>query len=297
MNCQEYRDMIEDALDVSLHGELATHVRRHLEHCADCRDYFAARRAEHVALFANVNAAYSHLRPPPSDFVARLTCEVEAQRMARRGWRRFALPRWALIAASLVAMAGFVFAATVVVDAVIAKDDDSEAMEGRAGDNVPPTTEGTDGSDALAASETGGTRSVASSEVPETPSVSYVPSTDNQQQTIDNQQPSINNQQSTLKREKAMTKRKAAAAALTAAMAATPLAAANGDEYQFIDPTTYPAANYSYATSSSAITLNAGAVPVAGVSGDLEARSRSNSSSTAIMLNALPFKGCYLTIR
>ena len=194
-------------------------------------------------------------------------------------------------------MAGFVFAATVVVDAVIAKDDDSEAMEGRAGDNAPPTTEGTDGSDALAASETGGTRSVASSEVPETPSVSYVPSTDNQQQTIDNQQPSINNQQSTLKREKAMTKRKAAAAALTAAMAATPLAAANGDEYQFIDPTTYPAANYSYATSSSAITLNAGAVPVAGVSGDLEARSRSNSSSTAIMLNALPFKGSYLTIR
>ena len=94
-----------------------------------------------------------------------------------------------------------------------------------------------------------------------------------------------------------MTKRKAAAAALTAAMAAAPLAAANGDEYQFIDPSTYPAANYSYATSSSAITLNAGAIPVAGVSGNLEARSRSDSSSAAIMLNALPFKSFYMTIK
>ena len=289
MNCREYRALIDDALDVSLKDSLEQRVKLHLDHCPACRNYYESCRQEHVALFSVMNSAYADIRLP-SNFADRVLAEIVAGNMARKRSFFVRMPRWALIAASLVAMAGFVFAATVVVDAVIAKDDDSEAMEGRAGDNAPPTTEGTDGSDALAASETGGTRSVASSEVPETPSVSYVPSTDNQQ-------PSINNQIENEKGESKVNIKKKAAAALTAAMAATPLAAANGDEYQFIDPTTYPAANYSYATSSSAITLNAGAVPVAGVSGDLEARSRSNSSSTAIMLNALPFKGCYLTIR
>ena len=118
------------------------------------------------------------------------------------------IPRWALIAASLVLMAGFVFAATIVVDAVTAKDDDRKGIQ---------ATEVTDGSDALA----------APADVPCVSDVSSVPSTDNQP-------PPINNQQSTLKGEQAMTKRKAAATALTAAMAVAPLAAANGDEYQFI---------------------------------------------------------------
>ena len=93
-----------------------------------------------------------------------------------------------------------------------------------------------------------------------------------------------------------MTKRKAAAAALTAAMAAAPLAAANGDEYQFII-SGYPAVNYSHKASSTAVTLNAGAIPVAGVSGDLEARSHSSGRSAAITLDALPFKGFYMSIR
>ena len=93
-----------------------------------------------------------------------------------------------------------------------------------------------------------------------------------------------------------MTKRKAAAAALTAAMAAAPLAAANGDESQFI-VSGYPAANHSYADSSSALALNAGAVPAASVGGDIEARSRSDGVSAAITLNALQFKGFYMSIR
>ena len=93
-----------------------------------------------------------------------------------------------------------------------------------------------------------------------------------------------------------MTKRKAAAAALTAAIAAAPLAAANGDEYQFII-SGYPAANYSHTENSSAITLNAGAVPVVSAAGDMEARSHSDGTSTAITLNALPFKGFYMSIK
>ena len=64
MNCQEYRDLIEDALDVSLHGEPERRVRLHLEHCASCRDYFKLRRDEHVALFSRINAACEELRLP-----------------------------------------------------------------------------------------------------------------------------------------------------------------------------------------------------------------------------------------
>ena len=110
MNCQEYKDMIEDALDISLNGELEANIRRHLDHCAACREYLAMRRQEHAAVFAGVNAAYSHLRQPPADFADRVVREVAARRNARRGWRRLSLSRWALIAASVVVMSGFVFA-------------------------------------------------------------------------------------------------------------------------------------------------------------------------------------------
>lgn len=94
-----------------------------------------------------------------------------------------------------------------------------------------------------------------------------------------------------------MRKGKAAAAALTAAMAAAPLAAANGDEYQFIDPTTYPAANVSHSARSEATTVDAGALRVASVSDNLEARSRTKGTSLAILLDATKFCGTIITIR
>ena len=115
MNCQEYRDLIEDALDVSLHGEPERRVRLHLEHCASCRDYFKLRQDEHVALFSGINAACEELRLPEG-FADRLAESVRNRRSARRGWRRLALPRWVLIAASVAVVAGFVFAANVVVE-------------------------------------------------------------------------------------------------------------------------------------------------------------------------------------
>ena len=96
MNCQEYKGMIEDALDVSLNCELEASIRRHIDHCPECREYLAMRRQEHAAFFAGVNAAYSHLRSPPADFADRVVREVVAQRAARRSCRRLALPRWAL---------------------------------------------------------------------------------------------------------------------------------------------------------------------------------------------------------
>ena len=94
---------------------------------------------------------------------------------ARRGWRRLALPRWALIAASVAVMAGFVFAATVVVDAVVGND--SEGTEGT------QATEGTGRSVAPAAPVK------VVSDVPYVPDVASVPSIE-----PDSQHPSSNNQ-------------------------------------------------------------------------------------------------------
>ena len=92
-------------------------------------------------------------------------------------------------------------------------------------------------------------------------------------------------------------KLKAAAAALTVAITAATLAEASGDEYQFIDPTTYPPANVSYSARSSAIAVNAGALRIAGAPGDLEARSRTKCSSNVIGLNATKFNGFTIMFR
>ena len=117
MNCKEYRELIEDALDISLHGDPEKRVRLHLEHCDACRAYFERRRAEHVALFTGINAVYSDLHLP-EEFANRLVASVRTRKVGRRVWRHFRLPKWALIAASLVAMVGFAFAAKVVVDEI-----------------------------------------------------------------------------------------------------------------------------------------------------------------------------------
>ena len=96
-----------------------------------------------------------------------------------------------------------------------------------------------------------------------------------------------------------MTRKKAATAALSAAMAAAPLAAAYGDEYQFIisgDPVAAATAGSSSA-SSDEITLEAGALRVASAADDLEARSRTKGASSAILLDATKFCGMIITIR
>ena len=78
---------------------------------------------------------------------------------------------------------------------------------------------------------------------------------------------------------------RAKAAALSAAFAAAPLVAANGDEYQFIDPTTYPAANVSHSALSDAVAFDTGVLSAEGGAEDLEARSRSDEYSAAIALD------------
>ena len=83
-----------------------------------------------------------------------------------------------------------------------------------------------------------------------------------------------------------MIKAKAAAAALSAAFVAAPLAAANGDEYQFVDPTTYPAANPSHSAMSDECELETGALRVMADADALEARSCTMDYSSAIALDA-----------
>ena len=251
MNCLEYKGLIEDALDASLHGEPERHVRRHLEHCEACRAYFEACHAEHVALFRGINAAYATLHLPEG-FADRLAASVHARQAARRGWRRFALPRWALVATLLVALMGFVFA---------------NVKWSMGNEELDSGTTGTSAT-ADAISEVQGIPDVSA--VSDVPIASEVPVS----------------QPSTQQGEKTMRKGKAATAALAAAMATAPLAAANGDEYQFIDPTTYPAENPSHSMMSDEVALETGALRVMGDAETLEARSRTYGYSAAIALNA-----------
>ena len=118
-------------------------------------------------------------KPVPQSLVEKVMAIGNSRLPVRRQ-----IPRWALLAASLVLMAGFVFAATVVVDAISTKEENSEETVGRAAPSAPEANEGTVGEGALAASETGGTRAVASPEVPsdENPptAADQIPSSDNQ---------------------------------------------------------------------------------------------------------------------
>ena len=86
-----------------------------------------------------------------------------------------------------------------------------------------------------------------------------------------------------------MTKRKAAAAALTAAMAAAPLAAANGDEYQFIisgDPVAAETED-SCSASSEATALTSGTLADEIVyDSELEARYRTMDDSNTCSLRS-----------
>ena len=76
-----------------------------------------------------------------------------------------------------------------------------------------------------------------------------------------------------------------------------PIATADGDGYQFIDDTTYPALNVSHSALSPAITLETGAIRVLGSAERLEARSRSQRMSDAIRLNALKLSLFIITFR
>ena len=78
MNCQEARLHIEDALDKSLSGGVKRRLDLHLQHCAECRAFFEAEKAEFVRWYAAVNNAGEHAHSLPSDFADRLVAAVTA---------------------------------------------------------------------------------------------------------------------------------------------------------------------------------------------------------------------------
>ena len=204
MNCREYRERIDDALDTSLNGALGHRVKLHLEHCTVCRDYYEHRQKEHVALFTAMNAAYADVHLP-SGFADNVISMIALERARSKPF--FArVPRWALIAASLVAMAGFVFAAAVVVDEMR-----GAAATNQDGGAVNPDADG---------GEMVG-RVVLNA--PDSPDAYQLPTTNYQL-------PAINNQLETNQGATTMTRKKAAAAALTAALAGAPQPADTGDE-------------------------------------------------------------------
>ena len=134
MNCREYRELIDDALDTSLNGALEHRVKLHLEHCTVCRDYYEHRQKEHVALFTAMNAAYADVHLP-SGFADNVI-ELIALEGTRRKPFFARVPRWVLIAASLVMVAGFVFAAAVGIRGAEAANQDREPAIQDSGDRT-----------------------------------------------------------------------------------------------------------------------------------------------------------------
>ena len=205
MNCQECRSLVERFLDHALTGFAKRKVNLHLSRCATCRAYFDRRSENQALAYHAMNAALAGERLPEG-FAKRFR---DAHIVPERRFRLFRFGRRWKAAAALAAMVTFIgFAAVVVGERLSATAETSPGSDDTA--MVQEGTKATYGTEATAVSSADASL-VAS--VPIVPSLSSTTST---------------------KGENQMKRGKAAAAALTAAMAAAPLAAANGDEYQFI---------------------------------------------------------------
>ena len=204
----------------------------------------------------------------PKDFADRLVAECRQQ--PKKAFFP-SLPRWALIAASLAIVAGFVFAAVEAFEALSAPED------------------------------------VARDESPRTsPIDDQLPATNNQPPTnqLPTNQPPTNqlptNQLPTNQGETTMIPKKAVKAALAATMAAAPLAATSGDGYQFIlsgDPVAASTAGSSSASSATA-SLTSGTLADGFVlANELEARSRTFGESGLSALRSDDFTSTMIILR
>ena len=204
--------------------------------------------------------------------------------LAQRLGANLKKPAVAIIAAGLLLLGA---TAAVVIDAVIARNRDSEAMVGRVAPNAPEPIEASD-------------VFVASSDDPADPSVAHVSSTDSLQHTAVGQEPSSTNQHENDKEgEKEMNIKHRAAAALTAAIAAAPLAAANGDGYQFIisgDPVAAETVDSRESASiGTALVTSTRTSPTEAAS--LEARGRTFDESDGIKLRTDSPKGMIISVK
>ena len=133
MNCQETRRLFEDALDRRLSGGVKRRLDLHLARCRDCRKFYEAEQAEHARWFRAMNDAEAE--PPhslPPDFADRLVAAVAANEAKVKAsfFRRLRLPKWLKRVACLaVLLCGVAFAATVVVNAMTAKENARKVTE------------------------------------------------------------------------------------------------------------------------------------------------------------------------
>ena len=276
MNCQECENLFDDMIDRHVKEPTQQRMELHLSRCGTCRDKLEHRKKSHALIFKALNSTNGRLHLPEG-FADRLVEECRS-----RSKRSFflALPRWALIAASLAILAGFVFAATVVIDAVTAATDDG----GHGAAVLPDTFE--------ASSAESSRRAVAP----------RLPLSDNLDETatITYQLPSTNYQLSTNQRGSAMTGENAVMAALMAAMAATPLTAARGDGYQYIisgDPVAAETTGSSSASSTPA-SLTSGTLAGGFVfTSELEARYRTMDESAVTALRSDKFNGTFIIFK
>ena len=197
MNCQEARNLVELALDRNLSGGVKRRFDLHLSRCEECRTFFAAEQAEHQRWFRAVNSPDEPRHSLPSGFADRLAAAVVAHAALRRPFF-MRMPRWALLAASLVLMAGFVFAAAVAerLSSI------AEATSGGDAATAQDGTKATESTDATVIEPVAGVAPY----VPAAPSVSSIPST-----------PSSDNQLEINQREQEMNIKKKAVTALAAA--------------------------------------------------------------------------------
>lgn len=274
MNCMETRALVEDALDESLSGNQRRALDLHLSRCDKCREFFATEREEHRRWFQAMNEPQARRRLPDGfaeDFLAAMAKNGNAP---QKMWKFARLFR--RIAAALAAMllfAGLSYAAVVAIGEFGGDGAVDEVAEMQS----PKSAKVSGGSAASSGDSHSG---------------DAVPDGEDSSATS-----SLSVSAELQKGGAYMTKTKVAAAAFTAALAAAPLAAAGGEAYQYIIATPYPEADVSHSAASEPMTLNAGAIRVAGVAKDLEARSRSNSTSASIALNALEFKTFIITVR
>ncbi len=274
MNCQETRRLFEDALDRRLSGGAKRKFDLHLSRCRPCRDLYEAEQAEHARWFRALNAA----EPPhslPPDFADRLVAAVLARDKARISFfRRFRLPRWAGLAATLALLAA-AFAAIRTGEQAI-----SQYAEESATESLIP----------------GGGQNGLARRLPgdETDLDSRPPgSSETAPSTTNYQLPTTNSQQGSLQVQPTTIKRTAALMGAIALAAAQPAAA---DGYQYII-SGYPAANECRVARSTGIALETGSYRRKSLATDLEARYRTRMSSLGIALNTTEYRAMVIIMR
>ena len=275
MNCMEAQALVEDALDEALTGNRRRALDLHLSRCDACRAFFAAEKEEHRRWFGAMNDPAVCRRLPEGFAEEFLASLAHGKAAPQKRWAFVGMfRRIAAVLAAMLLFVGLSYAAAVAVNELSGDDAPRDFADGNLSEM----------SGSSAAVQVSVDEPVADAALPAEPfsngAVSLLTELHNHQTG-----------------GTSMSKTKAAAAALSVAMAAAPLAAADGEAYQYIISTPYPEANVYHSSASVPTMLDSGALRVAGVAKELEARSRSGTSSVAIALNALEFKTFIITVR